>query len=1784
MADIPGPQATAELNLQEFQRGLQQALAGLKTLDAAMQAVKAGQVTLDTSTLIQQTTAARAQLQTLAAPIVARPTVDTTQFIQGIQQTQQRAQALEAALKQQLIARPTVDTSQLTPGVQQAEQRLTTLGQALRALPPARPLLEAAAFQQQAQTVEQRVNALRDSMRTQLTARPTVETTALQAGVQQALTRVQALGTAMQQQLTARPTVDLGRFQAPLQQAGQAVQRFGELVRTLPVGRPTLNTTAFTQQAQAVEQRVGGLRQAFATQFTLRPTVDSTRFQQGITATEAPLVRLQRLMGAPLTARPQLDNTAFLRSAQQTEQQVVALGRTLQRLPRQRLDVDTTAANRALQALEQQLGQTLGPSQAMVTALGGLGSAGAVAAAGGVAALITAFTLAGKAAAELQHEVAAIATIKPELDLSAVTDALAELSTRLPQSARQLAAGLYDIFSSLNVTQADAVRLLEQIGKGAVAARTDTATFASALTGVLNAYKLSVNDAARASDVFFNTVNAGVVTGQQLAAGLGPLAQSAKAAGVSLEELGALIVGVTKEGGEASQNLNNLNNTLQKLVTKEVAQEFGLLGIAVADAAGNLRSPIQLLTELQAKLEALTPAARAQVLQQIFPDLQARAGLQVLLSQLDTVNEALRVNREELGSTERAYQTMAQTAVSRTQLLENALNALGVEIGRSLTGGAAEVADGARSILEAVTAMVRDTRPLLQAFAAGVAQDIKQTAQAFRDLGAIVGTARDTVLRDLRELQRAWVALRLPTPQAPDADAAKRRVYALLGLNPETIIAAERILRAQLRASADAIEKERTLREKGLQEQRGGERRPEATRAPALQLGLDLGELAGRLRVAEAAADAAMADILADLGQRFQTRAEALGTQGMAQAGAEIVAGLVRGLNQSRTGLGDELDALIHDAASRIAGAWADPATSMAGLQALVDGLKAELSARFPELGDHLVQLITEQILARGGKAFQDAAAMAELFFNRLQEGRTTLDELAAAARTVDLGAILGNPQATQAAIQAVQEYQRTLGEANTLLGQVTDAEVRAAAQRLLNAAAAGQEADALQRAISLLREHAAAQEASAAVQAVGTERATALIQAASAAFTRAQQEQVAALAATKQHTAAAQVALQALGVSDAETAAILGLGNDAFRERVRQLQALAGAASPAEATQKLLNDRYAQLATTLSNELTPAQVGQVQSLIEEGRQYKALEVVAAATGISLERLAALTQQSGQAFQQGKAGLEQWMQTARDLDKIPFTVLAQQLDRLTQTTFPALTAAEQAHVQQLQLLAQWYAEQGDVTEATRLRTEAYAFALGRLGLEFTSVEEVMAATGLSLEESIRLLDDLVHAEERAAEAAKKTAEAYATYNEAVGRANATLAKAQADTGRALEKAAADAQKALQDVADKMDRAAVELAAAMVQINRQIDAARQEAARALAAVAASLSARLRDLARQEADLDTEFWRSAEARQRQFTERLQALWRETGAVGERVAFQMAEAVGQAADAQRSALLQASQQMSDLLAQAQQQASTASQQLEDIERRIQQMGVIQGPELQDLLRERIRLQGQIGFEQVALQRGLDQARASLQEAQLAAQEETARQTTALLRSTHEHRQEQQRQVRELLAERQRAEGEAWQRHQEQLAALQSQREQALSAAYAASLAARAQEKKRLEELEEQKKEIQKRHDEQLAAAEAVRAAIDERTQETRDQIWERRQEAERQHEEALRSQQAHLNKAIAELQTQNGILTDINSKLGVTQQVSTGNIVVQEAAIDMFAEWTAGLRRHMAAGTVG
>lgn len=392
---------------------------------------------------------------------------------------------------------------------------------------------------------------------------------------------------------------------------------------------------------------------------------------------------------------------------------------------------------------QQAVGGFSAATEASVGVLGRLGSmlvsgVGFAAGIAGFNALSGAVSGAVKGAADLEQSVANISTVKPDIDTSLVFGKLNDISTRVPQTAQQLGAGLYNIFSSLEVSTQDGLSLVETFAKGAVGAATDAQTFGTAAMGVMNAYGLTTRDAGHISDVFFNTVKSGVVTGQELAQNLGLVTQAAKLAGVDLDSLGGFIAGVTKEGGSAQQNINDLNNLFLKINTKEAAAGFRELGIETVTSTGAMRPQIDVMTDLKAKTQDMTEAGRTLAIQKIFPDLQARAGAAVIIDQLDFVKSAIEENRTSAGAAEDAFTRMSGTVEAQTKLLGNAFTAIENEL---IVGLFPSITPVVHALAEALPGAMHSAGDALGTFATDLKTKASDGLQGMADRLAATGAA-----------------------------------------------------------------------------------------------------------------------------------------------------------------------------------------------------------------------------------------------------------------------------------------------------------------------------------------------------------------------------------------------------------------------------------------------------------------------------------------------------------------------------------------------------------------------------------------------------------------------------------------------------------------------------------------------------------------------------------------------------------------------------------------------------------------------------------------------------------------------------------------------------------------------------------------------------------------------------------------------------------------------------------------------------------------------------------
>jgi TP901 family phage tail tape measure protein len=307
-----------------------------------------------------------------------------------------------------------------------------------------------------------------------------------------------------------------------------------------------------------------------------------------------------------------------------------------------------------------------------------LGSAFAKLAMAGIAAVSAALAISVVKAHQFAKAFANVTTL---VDMAVVNTnkmkiELLGLDARLG-SAKDLTEGLYQALSA-SVEPAKAVEFVGQAAKFAKAALTDTNTAVDAITTALNAYGLEATQAGRVSDVFFQIVKRGKVTGQQLASTIGSVIPTAAALGVQVEEVGAALATMTKQGINSSVATTQLTQLMSAFIKPssqmiDSLQKFGFeSGSALIEAEG-----------LSGALKFLEDASGGNIekLGELIPNVRAMKGALALTGTSAKVfQEDLVAMNNSLGVTNEAFEKQETTL----DAVKNQFGKIAIAIGTGL--------------------------------------------------------------------------------------------------------------------------------------------------------------------------------------------------------------------------------------------------------------------------------------------------------------------------------------------------------------------------------------------------------------------------------------------------------------------------------------------------------------------------------------------------------------------------------------------------------------------------------------------------------------------------------------------------------------------------------------------------------------------------------------------------------------------------------------------------------------------------------------------------------------------------------------------------------------------------------------------------------------------------------------------------------------------------------------------------------------------------------------------
>jgi len=269
-----------------------------------------------------------------------------------------------------------------------------------------------------------------------------------------------------------------------------------------------------------------------------------------------------------------------------------------------------------------------------------------------------------------------------------------DVASKVAAPFAEMQTALYDIFSSTNANMSQAKVLLDAFAKAAVAGQVSIDDSSRSTMSIMNAFKIPFQNVNTVLDKQFQLVRKGVGTYAQFSSVIGKLTPSAVRLGQNLDTMDAMLIFLTRNGLSTASAVAAAARAMDALANPSTTAKLEELGIKSRDATGKFLPLVDILKNMKKYLLALPPPDRAKALFDIFKGsggtIQAKRFFDLALpnakgaGNLDQFQTFLKDMQGSTGQFSQAYQTMADTVASKTQLLKNNFNIMKTTIGQAL--------------------------------------------------------------------------------------------------------------------------------------------------------------------------------------------------------------------------------------------------------------------------------------------------------------------------------------------------------------------------------------------------------------------------------------------------------------------------------------------------------------------------------------------------------------------------------------------------------------------------------------------------------------------------------------------------------------------------------------------------------------------------------------------------------------------------------------------------------------------------------------------------------------------------------------------------------------------------------------------------------------------------------------------------------------------------------------------------------------------------------------------
>ncbi len=315
---------------------------------------------------------------------------------------------------------------------------------------------------------------------------------------------------------------------------------------------------------------------------------------------------------------------------------------------------------------------------------------------------------------------------KPRAEMPKLGAAIRQVARDTTNFSQEMGKG-FDVLAGKGASEGDALGMLPDIGKAAVAYRADIADLANAGYAALDNLKIPANEFGMVLDGMAEAGKAGAFELKDMAKyfpQLGAAYQGLKQTGVPAAiDLAAALQIVNKGTGDAASAAGNLKNILQKIYAPGTLKKFSELGV-------NLRKEMA-----KAMKEGMTPIEAIAVitnkvlkgdlsrLGELFEDSEVQSGLRPLIQRIDEYRKIRADALKAQGVVEADYQERLKTGAMAGQRFAVAMESINLAVGEALMPALTDLANALVPVLNAIAKFAQEN-PQLTRFAVGAAAAI----------------------------------------------------------------------------------------------------------------------------------------------------------------------------------------------------------------------------------------------------------------------------------------------------------------------------------------------------------------------------------------------------------------------------------------------------------------------------------------------------------------------------------------------------------------------------------------------------------------------------------------------------------------------------------------------------------------------------------------------------------------------------------------------------------------------------------------------------------------------------------------------------------------------------------------------------------------------------------------------------------------------------------------------------------------------------------------------------